>query len=139
MNARSWMARGAALLGASMLLAASVDGACYYLSSSGCGTGTGFCQESMIVCDVGYASTDTGCGKEGPLSNKVQRHCYKLIGVVTVACNAESPAGYESTGCAVGGVCCYASSRNQQSTGVSGDMMAPTGAACGCKETVGSS
>lgn len=71
---------------------------CYFLESSGCGSGSGFCVENQIVCDVGYQSGDTGCGKKSPLSVPgSQRHCYKLIGVTTVACDELSPSGCEST------------------------------------------
>lgn len=106
---------------------------CYFLESSGCGSGSEFCVENQIVCDVGYQASDTGCGKKGPLSVPgSQRHCYKLIGVTTVPCNEASPSGYESTGCANSGVCCDAQARHQESGGVNGNMSTPSGGACGC-------
>lgn len=110
---------------------------CYFLESSNCGSGQTFCTENKIVCDVGYQTSDAGCGKMGPLSIPGEdRHCWRLIGVLTVACNEASPSGFESTACAESGVCCYAQGRVQQSTGVNGKMSAPSGAACHCETEV---
>ncbi len=121
-----------------MVMACSFFGAtasqtCYFLQSSGCKAGTSdFCQNGMKVCDTGYGTIDTGCGKEGPANSTVSRRCYVIRNVITAPCDGDSPGGYYPTGCRDGTVCCYAKDLNQTNDSSPGNMLIPTGAPCGC-------
>lgn len=80
--------------GAAMLLmggALALGSTCYHLQRSGCGTGAKFCVEGNIICDIGYSSTtQTGCGRQGPLENE-GRACFKIVEAVTHPCTAGTP------------------------------------------------
>jgi hypothetical protein len=107
---------------------------CYFLMSSGCGSGASFCTQGQIVCDIGYSSSvDTGCGAYGPLGGSEWRECHKLMNTLTVPCDAQSPGGvYQPTGCKQNGICCYASSIVVSSG--PNQMSVPIGSPCHCDD-----
>lgn len=104
---------------------------CYFLQSSGCGSGESFCTNGQEVCDVGYSATvDTGCGKLGPLLSGIPRKCYTLSEATTHPCDDDDPPGGLSVvGCHDGnGVCCYAAKTWARNVG--SNMSVPQGANC---------
>jgi len=103
---------------------------CYFIQRSGCGAGGTFCSNNSTVCDVGYSkSTDTGCGRRGPLDITVPRKCYTLTDAITQPCDQDPPDDLYQVGCAESGVCCYG---DLTPTGGSspGDMTYPNGDKC---------
>lgn len=109
---------------------------CYFLQSSGCGTGETFCAEESEVCDMGYSKlVDTGCGRKGPLSFPGStRQCWTLTDATTGDCDDPNPSGLETVGCTNGsGLCCYAI--KSWSRDLSSSMLVPSGDEC-CDVTV---
>jgi hypothetical protein len=109
---------------------------CYCLQRTGCnptGPTPNFCKKDQVICDSGYSSTARTCdqGERGPLDGQKSRKCYKINGdTITGPCDAPTPSGYEPTFCSNGsGVCCFTKDLNE-TTGGSGNMTTPSGAAC---------
>ncbi len=108
---------------------------CYFLQSSGCGSGASFCIDDTEVCDIGYSKTvDTGCGRTGPFLSSVHRSCYTITDTVTHPCDDDDePSQKEVIGCHDGnGVCCYGTKTWTRDIGY---MSEPSGAYC-CDITV---
>ncbi|HRQ74050.1 MAG TPA: hypothetical protein PLU35_13570 [Phycisphaerales bacterium] len=135
MNITTIKRAGCAGVGAVAMVALAAPNDCYFLVSSGCGSGATFCLNNSIVCDVGYTSSvDTGCGKRAPFSSTpVQRACWKLTNTQTYPCSSTPPESGQATGCSTPeGICCHADKEFVEY--VSGHMSVPMGPEC-CEMT----
>lgn len=134
MNITTIKRAGCAAVGAVAMVALAAPNDCYFLVSSGCGSGESFCTENSIVCDVGYSKfVDTGCGRMGPFTYGQLWLCYLLTNTTTHPCNEPPPPeNLDGTGCASDGICCYAT--RTEVGEVQGTMSVPGGFLC-CEQS----
>lgn len=135
MNGKPIRTAASIAIGTVALVALAAPNDCFFLQSSGCGSGESFCAEGSEVCDEGYSKqVDTGCGKKGPMVGGVTRRCYTLTDATTGDCDEPNPDGLETVGCTNGsGLCCYAT--KVWSRDLTSSMQIPAGEAC-CDKTV---
>jgi len=133
MNASWTFARLALVTGFGLIAVSGASAICHHVQSSGCGTGSAWCTAGQEFCETGYSATRTGCGHDNGMTATRNRHCYKIVSALTVACDPGHDGNEKPTGCAPqSGVCCFAEFQEIVGKDPGGQLIEPTGQKCQC-------